>query len=74
VPYWSGSSLSWVNRRHRSPDLCVAGRRRILFVKCKPVASDSPDPLTFMRQRDVTAVKLGAAERYEIPDALEAGG
>jgi len=51
-----------------------AGRRRILFVKGKPVASDSADPLTFARQGDVTTVKLGADERYEIPDALVAGG
>ena len=50
------------------------GRRRILFVKGKPVASDSADPLTFTRQGDVTTVKLGADERYEIPDALVAGG
>jgi hypothetical protein len=48
--------------------------RRILFVKGKPVASDSSDPLTFTRQGDVTTVRLGEDERYEIPDALVAGG
>jgi hypothetical protein len=48
--------------------------RRILFVKGKPVASDSSDPLTFTRRGDVTTVKLGDEERYEIPDALVAGG
>ena len=48
--------------------------RRILFVKGKPIASDSSDPLTFTRQGDVTTVKLGEAERYEIPDALVTGG
>jgi hypothetical protein len=51
-----------------------SGKRRILFVKGKPVTSDSPDPLTFTRQGDVTTVKLGTEERYEIPDALVAGG
>jgi hypothetical protein len=48
--------------------------RRILFVKGKPVASDSSDPLTFTRQGDVTTIKLGDTERYEIPDALLTGG
>jgi len=48
--------------------------RRILFVKGKPVASDSSDPLTFTRQGDVTTVKLGADEWYEIPDVLVTGG
>jgi len=48
--------------------------RRILFVKGTPVASDSPDPVTFTRQGDVTTVKLGADEWYEIPDALVTGG
>jgi hypothetical protein len=49
-------------------------KRRILFVKGKPVASDSPDALTFTRQGDVTTVKLGADEWYAIPDALVMGG
>jgi hypothetical protein len=48
--------------------------RRILFVKGKPVAADSSDPLTFTRQGDVTTVKLGDDERYEIPDVLVTGG
>ena len=52
----------------------ASGRRRILFVKGQPVASDSTDPLTFTRQGDVTNVKLGTDERYEIPDALVTGG
>jgi hypothetical protein len=52
----------------------ASGRRRILFVKGQPVASDSTDPLTFTRQGDVTTVKLGTDERYEIPDALVSGG
>jgi hypothetical protein len=48
--------------------------RRILFVQGKPVASDSREPLTFVRQGDVTTVRFGDDERYEIPDALVAGG
>ena len=51
-----------------------SGKRRILFVKGKPVASDAPDPLTSTRQGDVTTVKLGADEWYEIPDVLVTGG
>jgi hypothetical protein len=32
------------------------------------------DALTFERKGDVTIVKLGASERYEIPDVLVTGG
>jgi len=49
-------------------------KRRILFVKGEPVASDSPDALTATRRQDVTTVKLGSDERYEIPDMLASGG
>jgi hypothetical protein len=49
-------------------------KRRILFVKGRPVASDSPAAVTFSRQGDVTTVKLGTDEWYEIPDALLMGG
>jgi hypothetical protein len=49
-------------------------KRCILFVKGEPVASDSPDPLTATRQGDVTTVKLGTDERYDIPDMLVSGG
>jgi hypothetical protein len=49
-------------------------RRRILFVKGKPVASDSQDPMTFSRRDDLTTVIFGTDERYEIPDALVFGG
>jgi len=49
-------------------------KRRILFVKGMPVASDSPEALKFTRQGDVTTVKLGADEWYAIPDALVVGG
>ena len=49
-------------------------QRRILFVQGKPIAADATDPLTFSRQGDLAIVKIGAAERYEIPDALLTGG
>lgn len=48
--------------------------RRVLFVKGDPVASDSTGPLTFTRTGDLTVVKLGEDERYEVPDALVRGG
>jgi hypothetical protein len=56
----------------RWPD---GARRRVLFVKGKPVASDAPDPLTVQRRGDLSVVTVGSdLERYEIPDALVTGG
>jgi hypothetical protein len=53
-----------------------AEQRSILFVRGKPVASNAQamDALTAERRGDVTIVKLGTSERYEIPDALLTGG
>jgi hypothetical protein len=48
--------------------------RRILFVRGKPVASDSPYPVAFSRKDDLTIVTFDTDERYEIPDALVFGG
>lgn len=48
--------------------------RRILSVKGKPVASDSPYPMVVSRRGDVTIVTFDTDERYEIPDALVTGG
>ena len=48
--------------------------RRILFVKGKPVASDSPYPVTSSRRDDITIVTFDTDERYEIPDAFIFGG
>ena len=52
------------------------GNRSILIVKGTPVASNAQamDTLSYERRGDVTIVKLGATERYEIPDALVVGG
>lgn len=49
-------------------------KRNILFVKLQPMASDSREAMTYAREGDVTAVKLGGEERVDIPDALVAGG
>jgi hypothetical protein len=51
-------------------------KRSVLFVKGKPVASNAQamDALGFERKGDVTILKLGTSERYEIPDALVTGG
>ena len=48
--------------------------RRILFIRGTPVASDSPDEMTFTRQADLFTVKFANEERYDIPEALIAGG
>jgi len=50
-----------------------AGKRRILFVQGKPVASDATDPLTVTRKGELSVVTLGSDERYEIPDVLVIG-
>jgi hypothetical protein len=54
----------------------TAEKRSILFVRGKPVASNAQamDALTSERKGDMTIVKLGTSERYEIPDALITGG
>jgi hypothetical protein len=51
-------------------------KRSILFVQGKPTASNAMagDALTFERKDDLTIVKLGDSERYEVPDALITGG
>ena len=71
---------AWVTRRGTDGTATVeislgtAGKRRILFVKGKPVVSDSAEPMTFTRQGDVTTVKFESGERHEIPDAFVVGG
>ena len=48
--------------------------RRILFVKGKPVASDSAEKMTVSRKGDITVVKFESGEFYEIVDAMIFGG
>lgn len=50
------------------------GTRRILFVRGKPVSTDSPDALSAERRGETSVVKVGAGEQIEIPDALLTGG
>jgi hypothetical protein len=49
-------------------------KRRILFVKGKAVAADATDPLVVERRGDVSVVRFGDDERFEIPEALVTGG
>lgn len=48
-------------------------KRRILFVKGRVVA-DSPEAFSVERKGDVSVVRFGSEERFEIPDALVSGG
>jgi hypothetical protein len=52
----------------------AGGRRRLLFVKGKAVASDSTETLTATRKGDTTTVKFESGESYDIPDVLLTGG
>ncbi len=52
----------------------MGGRRRLLFVKGKPVASDASDKMTVTRLGDVTTVRFESGEFYEIPDPFIIGG
>jgi hypothetical protein len=49
-------------------------KRHLLFVKGKPVASDSPEQLSAVRKGDRSIVSLGTAEQFDIPDVLVTGG
>jgi hypothetical protein len=49
-------------------------KRNILFVKGEPAVADATDAMTFAREGDTTVVKIGADERYSLPDALVRGG
>ena len=48
--------------------------RRLLFLKGKPVVSDSSESMAVTRQGDVTTVKFDSGEHYEIVDGLIFGG
>jgi hypothetical protein len=50
------------------------GKRTIFFRNGRPVSSDSPRPLTSVRNRDLTIIRIGGSERYEVPDAFILGG
>jgi hypothetical protein len=48
--------------------------RRVLFVKGEPVAADSSQPFSASRSGEVSTVRFGSEERFDVPDALLAGG
>jgi hypothetical protein len=54
--------------------LGTAGKRRILFVAGKPVASDALQTMGATRQADETIVRFESGEYHRIPDALLTGG
>jgi len=49
-------------------------KRRLLFLRGKPVASDASAAMRVTRQDGVTTVKFDSGEQYEIIDALVFGG
>lgn len=48
--------------------------RRVLFRQGKPVAGDAAQAMSASRRGDVTEIRFGTEERFEIPDALVTGG
>lgn len=50
------------------------GERNILFRDGKAVSSDSQSTLSVSRRGDISMVRIGRYEAYEIPDALIFGG
>lgn len=50
------------------------GVRHILFVKGKPIATDSAQPITNAKTQDMNKVTIGGDEVFDIPDALLTGG
>jgi hypothetical protein len=53
--------------------LPIGSPRHILFIKGKPVASDAQASMTVTRNKELSIVRIGADEQYEIPDALVFG-
>jgi len=49
-------------------------KHHILFVKGSVVAADSPEAFSVERKGDVSVVRFGSEEHFEIPDALVSGG
>lgn len=49
------------------------GQRVILFIDGRADNSDSPETLTYTREADLNMIRVGKAERFEIPDTLPFG-
>lgn len=73
-----GTCQAGVIRRRGSAtvhlDTPDGGERTILFRGQNAVSSDASVPLRAVRRGNVTVVRIGAAEVYEIPDMLIVGG
>lgn len=73
-----GTCNAGVIRRNGSAtvhlDTPDGGERSILFRGGTAVSSDSQARLSVSRQSDVSVVRIGTVEVYEIPDALVEGG
>ena len=73
-----GSCKAGVIRRTGSATVHVdtpdGGERTILFRQLNPVSSDSQAGLAATRRGDVSIVRIGTVEVYEIPDAVIEGG
>ena len=71
---------AWVIRRGFDGTATVelrwdnAGKRRILFVKGKPEASDSSHGMTFKRDERGWFIVFDGDERFEVPEPLVFGG
>jgi hypothetical protein len=48
--------------------------RRVLFVKGEAVAADSAQPISSSRSGEISTVRFGSEERFDVPDALLTGG
>jgi hypothetical protein len=50
------------------------GQRVISFRNGRADTSDAPDPVSYTREAELNIIRIGKAERFEIPDALAFGG
>lgn len=80
LPLFPDIKTGWgkvVRRENRSGTVVISAkgfRRAILFRDGKPVASDSPNKMSFRREGDATWVSFEGGEAHLIIDALVLGG
>lgn len=78
----AGAAMGWckagvIRRRGTATvhlDTPDGGERTILFRGTTPVSSDASTRLTYTRRGDISVIRIGAVEVYEIVDALIEGG
>ncbi|WP_229722031.1 SH3 domain-containing protein [Marinobacterium nitratireducens] len=63
----NGTASVWIT-------LPTGGERYLDFREGRPVGTDPGLDLSFERSGDLTLIRIGGVERYEIPDALLFGG